>query len=115
MQVAEELYPARDSLGQVKVIALVATRADLKPHAGTAVDFDAESKCPVHESHAVATGCSSEPNTHMSASQYGFATFRLSLRPVSGSLYSFQDTGYIALPASLTAMMTPSSLLAVER
>lgn len=49
------------------------------------------------------------------SSQNGFATFLASLSPVSGSLYSFQDTGYIALPASLTAMMTPNSLLAVER
>lgn len=39
--------------------------------------------------------------------QKGFATFLLSLAPVSGSLYSFQLTGYIALPASLVAMITP--------
>jgi hypothetical protein len=48
-------------------------------------------------------------------SHIGLATLRLSLRPVSGSLYSFQLTGYITLPPSLVAMMTPRSLLAVER
>jgi len=30
-------------------------------------------------------------------------------------LYSFQLTGYIGLPASLVAMMTPRLLVAVER
>ena len=49
------------------------------------------------------------------STQNGFATFRASDRPVSGSLYSFQLTGNIVLPASLVAMMTPSSLLAVAR
>ena len=49
------------------------------------------------------------------ASQVGFATFLGSLAPVSGSLYSFQLTGTMSLPASLVAMMTPSSLDAVER
>lgn len=46
---------------------------------------------------------------------HGLATFRLSLNPVSGSLYSFQLTGYIGLPASLVAIITPSSLLAVDK
>lgn len=45
----------------------------------------------------------------------GLATLRGSLRPVSGSLNSFQLTGNMTLPVSLVAMMTPSSLLAVER
>lgn len=45
----------------------------------------------------------------------GLATLRGSLRPVSGSLYSFQLTGNMTLPVSLVAMMTPSSLLAVVR
>lgn len=35
--------------------------------------------------------------------------------PVSGSLYSFQLTGNIVLPASLVAMITPYSFLAVDR
>lgn len=48
-------------------------------------------------------------------SQLGFATFLGSLTPVSESLYSFQLTGTMSLPASLVAMMTPSSLDAVER
>lgn len=47
--------------------------------------------------------------------QYGFATFLSSLMPVSGSLYSFQVTGNIVLPASLVAMITPYSFLAVDR
>lgn len=47
--------------------------------------------------------------------QYGFATFLISTIPVSGSLYSFQLTGYMVLPLSLVAMMTPNSFLAVER
>jgi len=51
----------------------------------------------------------------ISALQNGLATFLLSLAPVSGSLYSFQLTGYIEFPASLVAMITPRLLLAVER
>ena len=49
------------------------------------------------------------------ATQNGFATFRLSDFPVTGSLNSFQLMGYISLPSSLVAMMTPSSLRAVLR
>lgn len=45
----------------------------------------------------------------------GFATFLGSLIPVSGSLNSFQLTGTMSFPASLVAMMTPSSFDAVER
>lgn len=52
---------------------------------------------------------------HFSAVQYGFATFRGSLTPVSGSLYSFQLTGIMVLPASLVAIITPYSFLAVDR
>ena len=47
--------------------------------------------------------------------QNGLATLRGSLTPVSGSMYSFQLTGYMGLPVSLVAMTTPSALLAVER
>lgn len=47
--------------------------------------------------------------------QLGLATFRNSLMPVSRSLNSFQLAGTISFPASLVAMMTPSSLAAVER
>lgn len=47
--------------------------------------------------------------------QLGLATFRGSLTPVSGSLNSFQLMGTMSLPASLVAMMTPSSFAAVER
>lgn len=50
-----------------------------------------------------------------SAVQYGFATLRGSLTPVSGSLYSFQLTGIMVLPASLVAIITPYSFLAVDR
>lgn len=49
------------------------------------------------------------------ANQFGLATLRGSPMPVSGSLYSFQLTGTMSLPASLVAMITPSSLAAVER
>lgn len=52
--------------------------------------------------------------TH-SLHQNGFATFRTSFSPVIGSLNSFQLIGYIVLPASLFAIMTPSSLRAVVR
>jgi hypothetical protein len=51
----------------------------------------------------------------VSNAQKGFATFLDSLRPVSGSWYSFQLTGYIVFPASLVAIMTPSSFFAVDR
>ncbi len=47
--------------------------------------------------------------------QKGLATFLSSLMPVSGSRNSRQVTGYMGFPASLTALMTPRSFLAVER
>lgn len=47
--------------------------------------------------------------------QNGFATFLLSVCPVTGSLNSFQLIGYIAFPASLVAIMTPNSFFAVLR
>lgn len=47
--------------------------------------------------------------------QKGFATFLLSVRPVLGSLNSFQLIGYIWFSASLLAITTPSSFVAVER
>jgi hypothetical protein len=43
----------------------------------------------------------------------GFAHFRFSSLPVSGHRISFQLTGTIVLPASLTANTTPRSFLAV--
>ncbi|KAH6611164.1 hypothetical protein Trco_001184 [Trichoderma cornu-damae] len=47
--------------------------------------------------------------------QLGLATLRGSPTPVSGSLNSFQLTGTMSFPTSLVAIMTPSSLDAVER
>jgi len=47
--------------------------------------------------------------------QKGFATFLGSVSPDTGSLNSFQLIGYIAFPASLVAITTPSSFLAVDR
>lgn len=47
--------------------------------------------------------------------QKGFATFLVSVSPVIGSLNSFQLIGCMILPASLFAMMTPNSFLAVVR
>lgn len=47
--------------------------------------------------------------------QKGFATFLLSVSPVTGSLNSLQLIGYIAFPASLVAIITPNSFFAVLR
>ena len=55
------------------------------------------------------------PRPSLRSPQKGFATFLLSLSPVTGSRNSFQLTGTIVFPASLFAMMTPSSFLAVDR
>ena len=43
----------------------------------------------------------------------GFATFLVSFAPVLSSTNSFQLTGTIWFPASLTAITTPSSFFAV--
>jgi hypothetical protein len=45
--------------------------------------------------------------------QNGFAAFLLSPFPLTGSLNSFHETGYITLPSSLRAMMTPNSFRSV--
>jgi hypothetical protein len=45
----------------------------------------------------------------------GWATFLNSIKPVLGSINSFQLTGTIVFPASLTAEITPSSFLVVDR
>jgi hypothetical protein len=45
--------------------------------------------------------------------QNGFAAFLLSPFPVTGSRNSFQLTGYISLPSSLLAIMTPNSFRSV--
>lgn len=52
---------------------------------------------------------------HRKPPQLGFATFLGSVNPVSGSWYSLQLTGTMSLPASLAAIMTPSSLDAVDK
>jgi hypothetical protein len=48
-----------------------------------------------------------------SSPQNGLAAFLLSPLPVTGSLNSFQLTGYISLPSSLLAMTTPNSFRSV--
>jgi hypothetical protein len=69
-------------------------------HPGTAASDAAPS--PGHSSAASALRCT-------------LLTLRASFKVVSGHCISFQLTGTIVAPASLVAMITPSSSLAVER
>ena len=69
--------------------------------------------CLLRSHNAMSCHISSYPLP--SPHQTGFPTFLTSLNPVSGSMYSFQLTGYIWFPHSLFAITTPNSFLAVEQ
>lgn len=71
--------------------------------------------CAVTGSNGTQASSNGWPARLAPQTQKGFATFLLSVRPVFGSLNSFQLIGYIWFSASLFAITTPNSFVAVER